>query len=80
MKLKQLAKLWQLGIAAGMLFGFGSNAMDVIPLSTRMYLKGALLVISGVLILVGYTQLRRIEADDLVQLSVDAADTDDTNR
>lgn len=62
MELRKLAKLWQLGIAAGMLFGFGSNAMEVlVPWAIRPYLKASLLTISGVFILLGYSQLRSIE-------------------
>jgi hypothetical protein len=62
MELRKLAKLWQLGIAAGMLFGFGSNAMEVlVPLTMRPYLKATLLTISGLLILSGYAQLRSME-------------------
>ena len=61
MNFRETAKLWQLGIAAGILFGFGSNALEVfVPPPVRFYLKPALLVISGFLILAGYAHLRKM--------------------
>lgn len=70
MELRKLAKLWQLGIAAGMLFGFGSNAMEVlVPWPVRPYVKASLLTISGVLILAGYAQLRSMERGSEAELA-----------
>lgn len=66
MQFMQVARAWQLGIAAGILFGFGSNAIELfVPLPIRYYLKPALLIISGLLMLSGYKQVRAAQTEPL---------------
>lgn len=62
MKSKEVVNVWQLGLGAGMLFGFGSNAMEFfVPApSLHLYVKSGLLIISCVLILSGYAQVRKM--------------------
>ena len=57
-------KMWQLGLGAGMLFGFGSNAMEMLfpQPNYRMAVKAAVLCISGLLILLGYSEVRKLES------------------
>jgi len=62
--MKETWKMWQLGLGAGMLFGFGSNAMEMLfpDPSYRVVVKAALLSISGAMILLGYSEVRKLDS------------------
>ena len=73
---KEFIRIWHLGLAAGIMFGFGANAMEVwIPApGLRMYVKLALLMIACLLILCGYGELRKVTGQDACPDTANSSD------